>query len=759
MELPSEMIKIPTMNVVVKNSSNRHKTKEDIETLVKVYSHQAIFRSSPYALLSFKQIAHSLLEVEIRRCELTNANILADCVNIRVVCLASNKITSFPKCFEKLLNLEIINFANNEITTLSEVSNLRLAPKTLTYINLSGNEVTSKKNYRRHIYELAPSISALDKYVIADVETLSYTSHFKHLNVHNCRSSMIVDITLYSIQAEDNAAQNTKMIATKCSAIRQIRKSVSPAYAIQKTYRRWTANKEEDVRYELFLGTIIKLQALVRSFLWSRELKREIDGIIEQEQEDVSVSFLQTMARVNQIKWRTGQLVRWARKYLRHRKQYKNSVLIQRWFHRSIRYHKGLIQWLRYKHVTGILFTEPQLLKVKACLASHPSRFVKSMQIQPFDDHLICVRTNGRDIFYRKETLKRISGPPARACGRKDVSVMSLQGGSELQRRRCRLLRRRGVYYDTKPSRSTACGTHSKTQDFISKHRRVFQLQIADKSLLLKIFKYLQKGVLGRDSIPVYLDSIEERNSCATDIQRMWRSFIVRKVVTPMFLSSLIGRRSVITVQRWWRNINSFKRRLNLLRDMNRTCQSITSPIIYLDVWVYYHLLRCYNRPNNQLDVVYSFPEFGGIPVFDDDNGHIAIQPYRPNRPSASASVRGISIKVPSTREGKARMCIPRWASWRPKQQLAPSTKAPLTHHVLLFSLLTLHCHLVVRSFDVPFKLSHQLKRVRKIRVMEMKFASVLEAQTRCAMLMLLTYDVKSHTSVCMMPEKQLQLR
>mmetsp|Transcript_2159 Transcript_2159/g.4063 ORF Transcript_2159/g.4063 Transcript_2159/m.4063 type:complete len:1370 (-) Transcript_2159:285-4394(-) len=776
------------MSVIVTNSKTKGITKENVDKAVKVYPYQAIFRSSSYALASFKQIAPTLLEVEIRRCELTTGDILIDCVNVRVVCLADNDITLIPPCIQKLTHLDILDFSHNEISSLKDVSNLKNAPSSLTYVNLIGNTVTSVSSYRKNIFKLAPSLCALDLFAFTDADTLSYKSPFSRVLGSSRRQKLFrtIDRMFYSIQLKDTQEQVIRHIDNKCTAIKRIRKLSSAAYAIQARYRVWVSRKKDYIRYQHFVGTIIKLQAIVRCFLFSRKLQREVDAITNGE--NITLQLTQTMARVNQIDTATRKIQCWARLCLLRHRRYRASATIQQWFRRAIVYHNGVLRWMRKFNVTGIVFTQPYLRLIKQKLSAYPTKYVKVKQIQAINDnmrlfgnHLVCVRPKDQYLFYRQQSLKRISAPIDGRLKMSRTSMFSLSYASAIQQKRCHLLKRRGVYYQAREGHAggrvrgmPAPGMQTVQEEFITNNHRVFRIGIENPSDLLKVFKYLQKG---QPSLSVYFDVVLVRNACAIDIQRVWRSFVIRKLVAPMCMTAVINRRSVIVVQRWWKNINNFKRRLNLLRSINLACRSITSPTVFMDAWVYYHLLRCYSRPQYQLDAVSMFPEFKGIPVFDD-KGHIAIQPcvtkksVRRKSDNNDNDRAGQTFDIPTVRmaielpvagrvvrEGKARMCIPRWASWRPQQQLPPIGQPLLSHHLVMFSLLTMHCDVAVRSFDVPFKKSHNLKKIREIRFVELTFASALDAQIRCAMLMLLTYDPRRHSSISMMHESDLRIR
>ena len=742
----------PSMNVVIKNSKN-NKTKEDVQCLVKILQHQVIIRSSPYALVSLKHSGRDLVTLEIRKCELTNAIILGNCLNLKMVCLSDNKIEIIPKCLGQLSNLVTMDFSYNDIESMESVSYLSQASSCLTYINLTGNTVTATKNYRRNIIKLVPSISALDNYAVADAETLSYKAKFKRLNYSRRKKCMFIDKFFYSIGLTESPNELQREIEAKCSGMRQIRKASSPAYIIQRNYRFWSLRKIDNAKYDTFVKTIVKLQSLVRTFLWSRHLKKEIDKLVQEE--NITATVLKTMARVNQVNQCTRRIVRWTRKCLEKKHVNNKCIQIQRWFRRSILYHKGILRWLSKMNVTGIIFTEPFLSSVKDYLLDYPSSYVLAPHFRQLSSEvkhcpdLVSIPHKASDLIHRELSFKRMYTLANRRFPRRDMSLYSLKYATKTERLRFYLLKKRGLYY---------CGSNAPRKTMLSldshvkNHHRVFMLKIPNIFFLYKVTKRLRSASM--KTIPIFFDAITYRTSCAMDIQRVWRSYSLRKLASPLFISCVLNRRSIIAIQRWWRYINGLRRRFNLLENINSACRRIVNTTVYMDSWVYYNLIRCYSRPSNQSKVTKLFPEFGGVPIFDDD-GNMAMQPYQRRKGNAV----GINVSVPTAMKGKRRQCIPRWAWWRPKHQIAITAKPPLSFHVIMFSMLVMHCDVAIKTLDVPFKTHHQLKRLRQYRVVELNFASVLDAQIRCAMIMLLTYDAKSHESVALMSEEELTLR
>jgi hypothetical protein len=92
--------------------------------------------------------------------------------------------------------------------------------------------------------------------------------------------------------------------------------------------------------------------------------------------------------------------------------------------------------------------------------------------------------------------------------------------------------------------------------------------------------------------IPTYWDVEVIRNSAATAIQRIWRGSQPRKRFYPILVMVVLRRRAAVALQRWWRFKSQLWRRLHVLSKVKRVICNITEEVLYLDLWVYYLLLR-----------------------------------------------------------------------------------------------------------------------------------------------------------------------
>ncbi|KAI9209618.1 uncharacterized protein BJ171DRAFT_453769 [Polychytrium aggregatum] len=80
---------------------------------------------------------------------------------IREIRLNDNKISSIPETIRFLPSLEILDLGKNQIATFADIAPLSSLIK-LTHLNLKGNPICEKENYRESILKMLPSLRILD---------------------------------------------------------------------------------------------------------------------------------------------------------------------------------------------------------------------------------------------------------------------------------------------------------------------------------------------------------------------------------------------------------------------------------------------------------------------------------------------------------------------------------------------------------------------------------------------------------------------
>ena len=248
------------------------RVNRDQVPLVKVLSHQAIFRFSPLSLASFRSISSTLLEVEISNCELTSADIVSDCVNARLICLSKNKITTVPKNLDKLKELNVFDLSFNCIKSFEGIQHLSNACSSLIFIKLLGNAIANESNYRSLLIGLVPSLCGLDESIATDAESLG--SEF-FLNNQKCQKNknVHVDKILCSMVLRESADETLKYSKIRSRAIRNMHKCCSSAYVIQRNTREWLKQKKDNEYFLKFQKSIVPVASSCKVICFDEKAK------------------------------------------------------------------------------------------------------------------------------------------------------------------------------------------------------------------------------------------------------------------------------------------------------------------------------------------------------------------------------------------------------------------------------------------------------------------------------------------------------
>ena len=787
---------------------------------------QVVFFRSDY-LTPFSQIANGLVSVEIRNCGLVDVEFLSPCIHLRYLSLADNNIGEVPQCIADLGQLQMLDLSRNVIADYIDIMGLQKASPNLLYVSFAGNRVTSLPNYRKTVIKVAPNIIAIDSHVVSDEEVPSSYCHTRGSAYSACsRRALIHESVRACVRCETEATLD-RQISRKVAAIMRLRLANSPAYTIQCALRRWFRY----VRIKKYFHVISKLQARVRNFLHHCRLHRElallmeeIDCLQQREEFESKVDGLTPFAVTIQRSWRAHKRRRQAYcSAIIIQKWYRDVSIVHRgiclWMKRN--HISGLALASSYVAVTRLYLevmarrATPRIAYeiTQAIQRIQPLRHVRGVRAARVDNQrgrlhcLVCPTGYRADVSASTSNSEMLSEEMEQASEGSSLSL-SLQPPQCVvkpmhrnpaialframpypwicyafpeEKRRLNSLRSRGNRVLKQPAGlsygEAALGSQTAFPEtpFWKRSSRIVILPIEDHSVLWKVYKRLvqvtSKGDVDNGlvsvSIPLFFNHIVVMESSAVELQRIWRGYLSRKVRSRSLVKVQIRRRAVILLQRWWKFQTYLKRRLALLSDINRTCRDIHSAVLYLDAWVYYKLMRCFQPPPYQ-KVMHGFTEYGGIPVFNKQ-GRIVMQPISTYRreerlpPANPRSLLGDSqgrgggdkeVRIPSV--GYLRYCIPQWASWRPSTQLTPLHHLPssCTYHQLIADLISVNCEVCVVHFPVWLNDSTNSAEAiqgNEIRVVQITFSSIHEAQVRCAMLMLQTYDPTSHTSIPLM--------
>lgn len=111
----------------------------------------------------------------------------------------------------------------------------------------------------------------------------------------------------------------------------------------------------------------------------------------------------------------------------------------------------------------------------------------------------------------------------------------------------------------------------------------------------------------------LWFDAAVEEEMSAIRLQALWRGARFRKTNCSRVMGKLLSRRAVVCLQRWWRYRNGLGRRLKLLQTVRSVCLSIQEPVMYLDLWSFYWILRQRHLPFLPPEL-HLFPEMRGTP-------------------------------------------------------------------------------------------------------------------------------------------------
>ena len=299
--------------------------------------------------------------------------------------------------------------------------------------------------------------------------------------------------------------------------------------------------------------------------------------------------------------------------------------------------------------------------------------------------------------------------------------------------------------------------------------------------------------------LALHFDIMVCERVAAISIQRYFRGIIVRKRRFKENLLVLIRRRACVAIQRCWRLSAGLWRRFKLLGSISKHCKAIDSSTLYLDIGLFYSLLRM-QRTIALPSSLALFPEFRGMPVISNEGHCMFCNLEADCQPPSSEEAKKI-VCTPTGYDGTelqdnsldlrdsflfadflqesynenlcVRFGIPLWIPWRPRvyNRLMKDTATPgyiesrSSLEWPLFNLLVKNVDLNIEEVSPLLSLEQKGRLHRKyapkimnqpIRVIRLQFSSIAEAKCRSAMIMLCTYDYVSRTCVKLMPTSML---
>lgn len=728
-----------------------------IETTQKNYefTHLRSFQIKIYDaqyLEPFFHLSSTLVDLELSYCKLIDTKCISLCPSLVRANLSFNEIAQIDSSLKCMKYLKMLNLNNNILANINEFENL---PGSLMYFSCQNNAIQA---YRSCLIELLPLLCAIDHNFITDTEYL-----FKHKNSIfksvSCLDPRLVESTPYDVEF---SLRNRLSLQVKC--LSNYHRSISSIYKLQNLFKMWRQ------RCKMFrLGQkFVKFQACIRGALFRMKILHHMSFAAQEA--GIPKHMILSMENAVEVTRAVIAVQKFWRGYAYKQLLNKKARILQSWMKRECFKLKMLTS-----HMNRVKLNEFFIygLSLNQCLYFKDSiqnslkgntRMVDSISrisITSSDTFTWFISSEGRVICeVRRCSLSDAIQKFLRQ--RKSLQCICrtvLNYCSHTQQKKLLTIKRRGFnLYGTFPANKSF---HANIQ------RRVLEVDPNPKHELLSVsspdcdFKTLIKikrrisSLLKGSKGKILWGPVVYRNSSAISIQRVYRGYKYRKHMCKLLVDRIIQTRAIMAIQRWWRMTNGLKRRLHLLGLIYQRCHSIHESVLYMDLWVYFLLLRCIKLPINDFSTHLAFPEYNGYPIVA--NGIVC---YQPIHPKLLASGNAIQVPVPpndsignspiylrsrkliSTYKYTGNRRISDWLNCKPTKLLNAKPIKDISDQAVLFSILTQNCKVDLRAFPI----SGESQEV--INLIQLSFASVKEARIRCGMLMLLCYDPLKRDSI-----------
>lgn len=171
--------------------------------------------------------------------------------------------------------------------------------------------------------------------------------------------------------------------------------------------------------------------------------------------------------------------------------------------------------------------------------------------------------------------------------------------------RKC-LVSRRGVpvrrFYPNAVAQSGRTST-ARTNS----NEQLWVFRPAEIRMLARVLWTLRNGSAGKHPVPYILERHMLRCSAVTRIQAAWRGHVLRWNLLETLASCLIVARAGVCIQRWWRNLTGLTARLRLCRRLWALASAISSPILYVELDVFFALTRGWQWASDIGNVAFTF--------------------------------------------------------------------------------------------------------------------------------------------------------
>lgn len=175
--------------------------------------------------------------------------------------------------------------------------------------------------------------------------------------------------------------------------------------------------------------------------------------------------------------------------------------------------------------------------------------------------------------------------------------------------RQCKLSRRvapvRNLHRDA--------ATKAKTRDTLAArenvHEQLWMFRPTETRILARVLCTLRYGSVGERPVPFILERQLFRCASATRIQAAWRGHVLRWVLLDTLASCVIVGRAGVCIQRWWRYQRGLSTRLGLCRRLWAIASAVWSPVMYIELDVFYTLTRGWQWDSGEESVLFTFQD------------------------------------------------------------------------------------------------------------------------------------------------------
>jgi hypothetical protein len=561
------------------------------------------------------------------------------------------------------------------------------------------------------------------------------------------------------------------------------------------------------------LRAVVKLQALCRAYLFRVRIEREI--IMQYTNYDPEIDKrLLNFAESRKIR-KLRFIQKFYREHIRIKKQRRYAKILQNTLFSYMFFFRKKMQWIKENVGSSLVISalqmselteavnffvnEPFVTAIVPGIAQYNT--TSSFYNIPIEQDISVHRRKPTTIFryassYHRDVMYRIRFRQPVFSGRKKrkrpESVNALAGSG------------------TPDKPSVSMFTKGPANIFRSKLTEMVQVSSRGEkgpegdSQLTKLYFILQRRV------DVYSLQQIMYGCAAIAVQRMWRGVYCRKKMLPILIANIVEKRSVVLLQRWWRNRMGLQKRFRILNSVLTAVRKIDSATVYIDVLTFFQLLQAKSLPalSHSVEI---YPEFSGIPVVNL-NGQVMFKRFDrtggKGRQRKASSAKGSSAAALRNDRRVKDRCIPIWitlikmasehrynsASYcagsvsdadgiaqmksnlidptahedesnhkDKKKKHSTKPEGAFSQGRVMFNLLTNGCNIGLENAAVTFERRAGIKghstRLGSLAVVRLEFPSRLEARCRCAAVMLATMDTGREESVCLLSGAELALR